>query len=59
MVEWIIEKFGLVYREAWALTKASEYSKGGVGGAELDIFECFDDNCITSTIAEGSRTPYA
>lgn len=28
----------------------AEYSKGGIGGAELDIFECFDDNCITSTI---------
>ena len=28
----------------------AEYSKGGVGGAELDIFECFDENCITSTI---------
>ena len=28
----------------------AEYSKGGVGGAELDIFECFSDNCITSTI---------
>ena len=28
----------------------AEYSKGGVGGAELDIFECFDEDCITSTI---------
>ena len=28
----------------------AEYSKGGIGGAELDIFECFDDDCITSTI---------
>lgn len=28
----------------------AEYSKGGVGGAELDIFECFDKDCITSTI---------
>ncbi len=28
----------------------AEYSKGGVGGAELDIFECFEDDCITSTI---------
>lgn len=28
----------------------AEYSQGGIGGAELDIFECFDDNCITSTI---------
>lgn len=28
----------------------AEYSQGGIGGAELDIFECFDDDCITSTI---------
>lgn len=28
----------------------AEYSQGGIGGAELDIFECFADNCITSTI---------
>ncbi|MBR4287689.1 MAG: glycoside hydrolase family 16 protein [Clostridia bacterium] len=28
----------------------AEYSNGGVGGAELDIFECFDEDCITSTI---------
>ena len=28
MVNWIIEEFGLVYREAWALTKAVEYLKG-------------------------------
>lgn len=35
MVNWIIETFGLVYREAWALTQATEYLKGLVGGASV------------------------
>ena len=28
MLEWIIEKLGLVYREAWALTQAAAHFKG-------------------------------